>query len=600
MAKMVFNSNHILTKYLSLIHVSVSEEGNEEQPGSDDSHATVVQSVTEENERSPSTDSGRSGKKSDQGVDNDSGKNEEVEDEQEENEADDNEAENEQEENEQEEEQEEEDEGINNDVSTNNANEDDMVVEDIEDGEDDQPPPEPEQCEIHVTPPEPEEIEIEIPPPEPEEVEIVVPPPEPEEVEIEIPPPEPEESEIEVVPPEPEPPQEIPQVVEQLPSPPQQFSSSIIPVKAATSPPPVKSERDQENKKLEKTTTIEIEKLENINEKITDRSKDKVDLKNQQLPTTSSSTISNTNQQTNVPSTSSATKVNDSNDSQIITVPLNTPPPSPSKKLVETKKKPLPDISKPPKNLNDRRYDDDPDKIWNCGAWFEYILVVVVSSLLLLAATVLTLFWAIYYRQGFDLTDADKKFNLHPVLMIGGYITLSGFSIILYRICRCCSHLMVKLLHALFHALAIPCIVVGFLIVWDYKNQTGTAHFYSLHSWLGLITMGLFGLQFILGFFSFLVLLCCDNATYKFRSVMVPIHAIFGIVTFMLAIATALTGFLQKARFDLDSDYNLFAEEGIVVNTIGVVLIGLGCIVPFAVRRANSPANSRVYVTERL
>lgn len=100
--------------------------------------------------------------------------------------------------------------------------------------------------------------------------------------------------------------------------------------------------------------------------------------------------------------------------------------------------------------------------------------------------------------------------------------------------------------------------------------------------------------------FSFLILLCCDNATYKFRSVMVPIHSIFGIITFMLAIATALTGFLQKARFDLGSDYNLFAEEGIIVNTIGVVLIGLGCIVPFAVRRANSPANSRVYVTERL
>lgn len=55
----------------------------------------------------------------------------------------------------------------------------------------------------------------------------------------------------------------------------------------------------------------------------------------------------------------------------------------------------------------------------------------------------------------------------------------------------------------------------------------------------------------IKNFLSFLVLLCCDNATYKFRSVMVPIHAIFGIITFMLAIATALTGFLQKARFDL-------------------------------------------------
>lgn len=76
--------------------------------------------------------------------------------------------------------------------------------------------------------------------------------------------------------------------------------------------------------------------------------------------------------------------------------------------------------------LSNRRYDDDPDKIWNCGAWFEYILVVVVSALLLLAATVLTVFWAIYYRQGFDLKDADRQFNLHPVLMVVGYITLSG------------------------------------------------------------------------------------------------------------------------------------------------------------------------------
>lgn len=73
-----------------------------------------------------------------------------------------------------------------------------------------------------------------------------------------------------------------------------------------------------------------------------------------------------------------------------------------------------------------RRYDDDPDKVWNCGAWFEYILVVVTSSLLLIAATVLTLFWAIYYRKGFALDDAEKQFNLHPVLMTAGFITLSG------------------------------------------------------------------------------------------------------------------------------------------------------------------------------
>ncbi|XP_063698192.1 fibrous sheath CABYR-binding protein-like [Culicoides brevitarsis] len=539
------------------------EETNEgeEPPGSDDSHATVVQSVTEENERSPSSGSKKSGNNDDE------------------------------------------------ELHTLDAQkpEDVIVLEDIEDEPSQEELPEPAPQAEDEPEEQEEEEEFVPPPPEPE------PEPEPEEPEDddeieeilleEVPPPE-----IEEITEEPEESESVVETVEELPPPPAQFTSSTEATSApetrttnnvttATVEKPTTNDHnndadviEEEHKKAEKptTTTIDIEPTLPTIKKI-----DSTDLKpkKQELPQTTKVTTT-TNECAPSTSTTSAANTSTSvnNDSQIITVPIFNEPEMPT--VLE--KKPLPDIS------SNRRYDDDPDKIWNCGAWFEYILVVVVSSLLLLAATVLTLFWAIYYRQGFDLTDADKKFNLHPVLMVGGYITLSGFSIILYRICRCCSHLMVKLIHALFHALAIPCIVIGFLVVWDYKNQTGAAHFYSLHSWLGLITMGLFALQFVLGFFSFLILLCCDNATYKFRSVMVPIHAIFGIITFMLAIATALTGFLQKARFDLGSDYNLFAEEGIIVNTIGVVLIGLGCIVPFAVRRANSPANSRVYVSERL
>lgn len=150
---------------------------------------------------------------------------------------------------------------------------------------------------------------------------------------------------------------------------------------------------------------------------------------------------------------------------------------------------------------------------------------MVVSSILLIAASVLTIFWTIYYRKGFNMDDPKLQFNLHPVLMIGGYITLSGFckhlpvpsvdnswtecfihvlvivAILLYRICRCCSHLIVKLCHTFFHACSIPCIVIGFMAVWDSHNQQQIPNFYSLHSWLGMITMGLFALQFVLGFF---------------------------------------------------------------------------------------------------
>ena len=41
---------------------------------------------------------------------------------------------------------------------------------------------------------------------------------------------------------------------------------------------------------------------------------------------------------------------------------------------------------------------------------------------------------------------------------------------------------------------------------------------------------------------------------------MVPIHASFGVVTFMLAIATAVSGLTQKAHFELEYVYlpNIF------------------------------------------
>merc|ERR1712203_1199103 len=83
---------------------------------------------------------------------------------------------------------------------------------------------------------------------------------------------------------------------------------------------------------------------------------------------------------------------------------------------------------------------------------------------------------------------------------------------------------------------------------------------YSIHSWMGLTTMGLFALQFIVGFFSFLLLLCCESATASFRAALVPIHSTFGITTFVMAIATACTGLTEKAFFSLSSAPGIFSS----------------------------------------
>lgn len=65
--------------------------------------------------------------------------------------------------------------------------------------------------------------------------------------------------------------------------------------------------------------------------------------------------------------------------------------------------------------------------------------------------------------------------------------------------------------------------------------------------------------QFTLGFFTFVVLLCCRGATAVCRlRCFAPIHAALGLCTFTLAIATCLTGLQQRA------DFTIFNNNGFV------------------------------------
>lgn len=197
--------------------------------------------------------------------------------------------------------------------------------------------------------------------------------------------------------------------------------------------------------------------------------------------------------------------------------------------------------------------------------------MVFIAQILLHGVVGLVLFWVIQYHSKPEKawpfswkTDPDLEFNLHPFLMIMGFIYFTGQAMLMYRTCRCCRRIWSKLLHTTFHLLAAPCIAIAFVAVYDYKNDrvndknspAPIPHFYSIHSWMGLTTMGLFALQFIVGFFSFLLLLCCESATASFRAALVPIHSTFGITTFVMAIATACTGLTEKAFLSLSVAYS--------------------------------------------
>ena len=63
-------------------------------------------------------------------------------------------------------------------------------------------------------------------------------------------------------------------------------------------------------------------------------------------------------------------------------------------------------------------------------------------------------------------------------------MTMFYLGMLVYRSCRCCRRVWSKLLHMMFHLLAIPCIVLGFMAAWDYHalQDKPIPHFYSIHS----------------------------------------------------------------------------------------------------------------------
>ncbi|XP_066975453.1 transmembrane ascorbate-dependent reductase CYB561-like isoform X2 [Macrobrachium rosenbergii] len=221
---------------------------------------------------------------------------------------------------------------------------------------------------------------------------------------------------------------------------------------------------------------------------------------------------------------------------------------------------------------------------------FFYFLVIL-AEILMFGVLCLALYWVVQYRGGFAWReDVGKEFNFHPVLMIAGFIFFMGNAMLVYRVFRCCKKLPAKILHTYLYLMAVPCIVVATIAVFDSHNLRNPPipNLYSLHSWLGLVTIGLFALQLVVGFFSFWILLCCEQGTSGFRAALVPVHATFGMITFMLAIATAVTGYTEKAFFSLSYqvyqgyyamfNYIALPNEAIVINAQAMCLGALAIV----------------------
>ncbi|KAL6963499.1 hypothetical protein U1Q18_004525 [Sarracenia purpurea var. burkii] len=203
-----------------------------------------------------------------------------------------------------------------------------------------------------------------------------------------------------------------------------------------------------------------------------------------------------------------------------------------------------------------------------------------VAHALGVSGAVLVLVWAIHFRGGFAWEASNKSliFNLHPVLILIGLIIIGGEAIISYKALPLKKEVK-KLIHLILHSIALILAIVAIYAAFKYHNESNIANLYSLHSWLGIGIISLYGIQWIYGFLVFFY----PGGTTAIRSESLPWHVLFGLFVYVLAVGNAALGFLEKLTFLESSGLAKYGPEAFLVNFTAIVTILYGGFVVLTV-----------------
>lgn len=187
----------------------------------------------------------------------------------------------------------------------------------------------------------------------------------------------------------------------------------------------------------------------------------------------------------------------------------------------------------------------------------SHTLSLLIFEVLAILSVLLIIYWGQKYNGGFSWQTKDlRKFNYHPVFMMIAFVFVMGHGVITFRILPC-SHRAKKYIHAILNLAAVVFAVAGLIAVLDFHNEQGFPNFYSLHSWLGLITLALLFLQALGGLTIFQDLV--KGACNEIRAGYKPWHVAAG--TFMVACSTAtiLTGLQERYDFSAPPQFSAHA-----------------------------------------
>ncbi|CAL4918719.1 unnamed protein product [Urochloa decumbens] len=200
--------------------------------------------------------------------------------------------------------------------------------------------------------------------------------------------------------------------------------------------------------------------------------------------------------------------------------------------------------------------------------------VAMLAHVLFLTTAVLMLVWLLHYRGGINIQSEDPEqiFNVHPFVMSWGFILLIGEAILAYSTIPM-DHRTQKMAHMMIHLVGLILGIFGVYAAFKFHDAAVAPDLMSLHSWLGITAIALFGLQWLFGFVTFWLPAAHEHT----RAAAAPAHVMAGLAIFMLAVCAAQTGLVEKSASAAS------ASEMKLINVTGIFILLYGVAVASAV-----------------
>ncbi|PIK50526.1 putative cytochrome b561 [Apostichopus japonicus] len=211
---------------------------------------------------------------------------------------------------------------------------------------------------------------------------------------------------------------------------------------------------------------------------------------------------------------------------------------------------------------------------------FTFWSLIVGSQVCGLSAYILLQSWLHIYNDGFDWNSDVSHLiqNYHALFMTLGFLLLFGEATLAYRLLARsrASYLLQKSVHATILITATIIWVVGLTAAFKARNLDKThgkevKHFYSFHSWIGLLLLVIFLCQFLWKAYS-----------VRINSV-APQKLCFAIAWYAHArlISPTLQATYQSVHVFNGENYRLLSSSGIHLNFVGIAMLGFATTIGY-------------------